>query len=70
MLDIDLLSDNQIEMYFEHIFKVMELDPNAPFDYQVSTRPEWLEFLDKKVDEIRHTISISKIVCKKITGTL
>ena len=70
MFDIDTCSDVMVELWFQRIFKEMETNPNAPYDYKVSTRIEWIEFLDRKVDEMRHTISISRIVAKNIIGEL
>ena len=53
MFDIDTLSDAMVEIYFQWIYKEMETNPDAPYEFEVTTRPEWIKWLDERKQTLK-----------------
>ena len=53
MFDIDTLNDAMVEIYFQWIYKEMETNPDAPYEFEVTTRPEWIEWLDERKQTLK-----------------
>ena len=53
MFDIDTLNDAMVEIYFQWIYKEMETNSDAPYEFEVTTRPEWIEWLDQRKQTLK-----------------
>ena len=49
MKNIDDMTDVEIDTFFNKIYKIYQKIPDIVYKYELKTRNDWIEFLDKKL---------------------